>query len=152
MMNALIRRKKVAGLILTAVVLAVTAGCPMRFVADYDSAVVEEIFLISKKVDMFFGKILETSGENREYDNFKNTYIEIEADLRSLLRRNEVRAFNEPTIKQINIALELWQSDKAKHKEKNTVSDFIAKSHRKQFARVFVAMAQGEIAKDIKDK
>jgi hypothetical protein len=150
MMNPLYGRKKLFFVLLLSIVLVVTAGCPFRFVADYDPAIVQEIFRISKKVDMFFGRILETPSVERTYDNFKDTYIEIEADLRTLLRRNEARPLNDSTIKQVNIALKLWLDDKSKHMDKNTVGDFTAKKHRKDFERVFVAMAKGEMAKDIK--
>jgi len=148
MISLLIERARVTCVFLLFLAIIATTGCAVRYVADYDAVVLEEIICISKKVDMFYGEILETSADRRGYEDFKDRYIEIEADFRALLMRNEIRAFNEETTKQINIALGLWLDDKAKHKEKNTVGDFIAERHRKQFARVFTAMAKGEKAKE----
>lgn len=148
MISLLIGRARITCVFLLFIAVIATTGCAVRYVADYDAVVLDEIICISKKVDMFYGEILETSADRRGYEDFKGKYIEIEADFRALLMRNEIRAFNEQTTKQINIALELWLDDKAKHKEKNTVVDFIAKRHRKQFARVFTAMAKGEKAKE----
>jgi hypothetical protein len=129
-------------------VLMTSTGCTLRYVAQYDPEVEEEIYVISKKVDIFFGKLLETSKDERTYQPFKNEYIEIEADLRLLLRRNEIRALNDETVAQIKTTLELWLDDKAKHAQKETVSDFIAKKHWEQYSRLFIAMIRGETAKD----
>lgn len=128
---------------------AVVSGCTYHYVADYDAQVVEDINLISKKIDIFFGKLMETPAQERTYQQFKDAYIEVEADLRLLLRCNEIRPLNQETTKQINITLKLWLDDKAKHEQKNTVSNFIAKKHREQFCRLFVAMAKGELAKEM---
>ena len=135
--------------LLTIIVFPVVTGCTWRYVADYDATVVEEINRISKKVDVFYGKLLETPADERGYQRFKDTYIDIEADLRLLLRRNEIRPLNTETTQQITTTLNLWLEDKAKHEKNDTVSDFIAKKHREQFCRLFVAMAKGEIAKDV---
>ena len=129
-------------------VLMIITGCTIRYVAQYDPDVEEEIYVISKKVDVFFGKLIETSKDERTYQKFKNEYIEIEAELRLLLRRNQIRALNDETVAQINTTLELWLDDKAKHAQNDTVSDFIAKKHREQYSRLFIAMIKGETAKD----
>lgn len=126
-----------------------TAGCATRYVADYDAQVVEDVNQISRKVDLFFGRLLETPENEREYQSFKDAYIEVEADLRLLLRRNEIRSLNQETTEQIQTTMNLWLDDKAKHEKKDTVSNFIAKKHREQFCRLFVAMAKGEMAKEM---
>jgi len=68
--------------------------------------------------------------------------------LRSLLLQNKVRPLNEESVRQTEIAIELWLDDKENHKENNSVSDFIIKQHREQFSRIFTAMAIGESAKE----
>lgn len=130
------------------VILTAVAGCAYRYMAEYDPGVEEEIYAISRKVDIFFGRLLETPKEERKYQYFKNDYVEVEADLQLLLRRNEIRSLNGETVQQINIALELWLDDKAKHAGKDTVSDFIAKKHQEQYGRLFIAMVKGESAKN----
>lgn len=119
-------------------------GCAIRYVADYDAGIKEEIVQIAKKVDMFWGELLDTEKGNRQYSRFKVKYNEIETDMRGLVMKNEIRALNEESTKQAKIALDLWVEDRALHKKQDDFSDFEAKQHRKQFNRVFTAMATGE--------
>jgi hypothetical protein len=126
----------------------VLIGCRVQYVADYDDTVYNEIISVAKEIDMFYTILLSTSAEERLYENFIDEYLTIEVDLRSLLMRNEIRSLNEESTRQTEIALELWLEDKSQHKENNSVSDFIITQHRKQFQRIFVAMATGESAKE----
>jgi hypothetical protein len=122
----------------------IISGCAVKYVADYDASVQEEIFQIAKKVDLFWGALLDMEKSKRVYEKFKDQYNQIETDIRGLVMKHEVRALNKESTKQANIALSLWIEDRNIHKEKNTFSDFEAKSHREQYTRVFTAMAKGE--------
>jgi hypothetical protein len=133
---------------LLALLLLAAYGCVVHYVADYDSSVKNEILSISKKVDIFYGELLETPVQERKYESYKARYIDIETDLRALLVRNEVRPLNRESTKQCRIALDLWIEDKDDHKKNNTVKDVVAALHRKQFTRIFTAMAKGEEAKN----
>ncbi|MCP3923901.1 MAG: hypothetical protein GY714_15085 [Desulfobacterales bacterium] len=132
------------------VLILFISGCAVKYVADYDEKVFQEIILTTKKVDIFFATILETPVNKRGYDEFKDKYLSIEADLNSLLTRNQIRDLNEESIKQVKIVIELWLGDKAKHMKKNTFKNFIAKKHREQYRRILVAMAKAELAKKMK--
>lgn len=123
-------------------------SCRVQYVASYDQTVQNEIIRISSEVDMFYGKLLEIPEDERSYDNFKNDYLKIEVDLRTLLTRNKIRPLNDESIQQTKNALNIWLDDKDRHKKKNTVSDFTINLHRKQFQRIFVAMAIGESVKE----
>ncbi|MBY4675796.1 hypothetical protein [Marinobacterium arenosum] len=127
--------------------LLVASGCSARFVAPYDATVQEQIIEVARKVDLFWGWLLETPVEQRQYVQFADSYNEIESDLRMLQMRNDIRPFNRESTRQTAIALELWQQDRADHKLKDSFSDFLAKRHRQQFIRIFTAMARGEQAK-----
>ena len=133
--------------ILSLVFLASMIGCTVRYAAEYDASIKEEIIRIAKQVDLFYGRLLETPSGERQYKNYKDDYLKIEADLRALELRNEIRTFNKESTAQTKIALDLWLEDRESHKKDNTVDDATLKLHRKQFARVFVAMAKGEEAK-----
>lgn len=133
---------------LISILLSVT-GCTVKYVADYDASIKEEIFQVANKVDFFWGTLLDTQVTDRKYDKFKDQYNQIESDIRGLVMKNEVRALNKESTKQANIALKLWIEDKSIHKGNDNFSDFEAKRHRKQFIRVFTAMAKGEDAKNI---
>ena len=57
---------------------------------------------------------------------------------------SEIRALNKESTKQANIALSLWVEDRQIHKKEDSFSNSEAQRHRKQFHRVFTAMASGE--------
>lgn len=126
------------------------SGCTVRYVADYDASITEEIVQLAKKVDLFWGALLDTKSSEREYAKFKDQYNRIEADMRGLVMKNEIRALNKESTKQANIALELWIEDRTIHKDTNGFTDFEARRHRQQFNRVFTAMAKGEEVKNTK--
>jgi hypothetical protein len=128
--------------------ILIGTGCTVRYVAEYDATIKDEIVQVSKEVDLFWGELLDTPSNEREYDKFKNRYNEIETDIRGLVMKNEIRPLNKESTKQAKIVLELWIEDKDLHKKNNSFSDFEAKRHRKQFIRVFTAMAKGEEVKD----
>src|SRR3990172_5907472 len=133
--------------ILSLVFLASMIGCTVRYAAEYDASIKEEIIRIAKQVDLFYGRLLETPSGERQYKNHKDDYLKIEADLRALELRNEIRTFNKESTAQTKIALDLWLEDRESHKKDNTVDDATLRLHRKQFTRVFVAMAKGDGAK-----
>ena len=125
------------------------SACTVKLVPEYDATIKEETLTIAKKVDLFWGKLLDTPMSDRDYDSFKDQYNEIETDIRGLLIKSKIREQNDISIKQINNLLELWIEDKKIHKQNDTFSDFEAASHREQFVRVFTAIAKGEEAKNI---
>ena len=51
-------------------------GCAVRYVADYDSSIKKETLNIAKKVDLFWGELLDTNVSSRDYTSFKKTYNE----------------------------------------------------------------------------
>ncbi|MDH3973139.1 MAG: hypothetical protein OEV42_02560 [Deltaproteobacteria bacterium] len=130
--------------VLAALFLVLLNGCTVKYVAEYDAGIKEEIVEIAKKVDIFWGELLDRDGDDRKYSSFKSAYNEIEADIRGLVMKNEIRPLNKASTKQVRIALDLWVEDRELHKKKDGFSDFQAKRHRKQFNRVFTAMAIGE--------
>jgi hypothetical protein len=119
----------------------------VRYVAEYDASIKDEIIRIAKEVDLFYGRLLDTPANQRQYDKSRDKYLEIEADLRALKMRNEIRALNKESTKQTQNTLDLWLGDKNSHKKLNTVDDATIKLHRRQFSRVFIAMAKGEEVK-----
>lgn len=131
-------------------VLMLIQGCAIKLVADYDANVALEIIAVSKQVDQFYGKLIETSSSERSYDKFKDKYIEIEVNLRGLIVQNKTRPLNDESISISEITLEKWLKYKSAHKEKNSYKDILAKNHRKRFTRLFTAMAVAEEAKKMK--
>ena len=123
-------------------------SCSVHYVADYDASIKDETFHVAKEVDLFWGNLLDVKSNERQYDKFKSQYNEIESDIRILLMKNEVRSMNNESTQQVQKVLDLWTDDKTQHKQNDSISDFIAKLHRKQYMRMFVAIAKGEEAKN----
>lgn len=123
------------------------AGCTVKYVAAYDEGVRDQIYELAEKVDKFWGVLLEIPEEYRNYDQFREQYVEIETELRMLLLRNEARPGNEESAEQSRILLELWIEDKEIHRDDDGFSNFLANRHRRQFTEVFTAMARAEEVK-----
>jgi hypothetical protein len=146
------------------------SGC-VNLVADYDAELANETITISKQVDRFYGQLAETNYSLRSYDAFRDRYIEIEVNLRSLVMRNKVRPLNENSIKIAENTLKLWIKYKDAHKQnwekyqealaaveqgEENAPQFAAtdiykdgkiKLHRKRFTRMFTALTVAEEAK-----
>lgn len=124
-------------------------GCTIKLVADYDSATFNEIIDVSKKVDRFYGDLLEVPEGNRQYSKYTDKYVDIETDLRSLYTRNKARPLNEESSQISEIILNLWVKYKNAHKEKDGYLDGKAKLDRKRFTRLFISAANAESAKKL---
>ena len=124
-------------------------GCTVHYVADYDASIKNETVRVAKEVDLFWGNLLDTPSNERQYDKFKVQYNEIETDIRGLLMQNQIRPLNEESTRQVQIVLDLWIEDRTSHKKKDSISDFIATLHRNQYNSLFIAIARGEEAKNM---
>jgi len=95
-----------------------------------------------------FYLILQSFPEKeRNFKDFSAGYLDIEVQIRSLERRQEIRDKNDETLKQTKILASLWQQDIADHKKNNSISDFIIKTRMDQYSRLMNTLIKGEIAK-----
>jgi hypothetical protein len=133
-------------LVLLAIALC---GCQIKLVADYDQPTFEEVLKAGKKVDQFYGSLLERPQNQRPYAQFSSQYVDIESDLRSLVTRNQARPLNQESTKISGTILELWLKYKAAHQEGNGYTTAIATLHRNRFIRLFNAAASAEEAKKL---
>ncbi len=136
-------------LLLVLVLSPATSGCAVRLVADYDSAAFEEILAVGKKVDRFYGTLLETKADSRQYSAYAEQYVGLETDIRGMLTRNQARALNSESTEISRIILNLFIKHKEQHKARNTYSDGNAKLDRNRFARLFASAASAEEAKKL---
>ena len=124
--------------------LLLHTGCTVQYVAAFDENVRDQIYELAEEVDKFWGTMLEMPEGEREYEQFRDQYVDIETKLRSLLLKNEARPGNEESAEQSRILLELWIEDKEIHREQDSFNNFLANRHRRQFTEVFTAMARAE--------
>jgi hypothetical protein len=135
---------RVAVLLAAAVALG---GCQIKLVADYDQPTFEEVLRVGKKVDRFYGALLERAEDQRPYAQLSSQYVDIESDIRSLVTRNQSRPLNQESTKISETILELWQKYKAAHQKNNGYKTALATLDRKRFTRLFNAAASAETAK-----
>lgn len=62
-------QQKISFIILIIMLLS-ASGCVVRYVADYDESIKEEIVQVAKKVDLFWGALLDTPAADRKYEKF----------------------------------------------------------------------------------
>lgn len=125
------------------------SACAVQLVADYDSVAYDQAIDLAKKVDRFYGDLLETDATGRKYNAWASRYVEIEADLRSQLMRNESRPLNAESTEISQIILDKWLKYKDQHKTANKYSDGKAKLDRGRFQRLFTSALKAESAKDL---
>jgi hypothetical protein len=136
--------------ILTLLIIGLAlAGCSIKLVSDYDSTTFEEIISVGKKVDRFYGDLLESPVNERQYQKYADKYVEIETDLRSLGTRNRARALNSESTQISDIILALWVKYKTNHANNNGYGSGIAKLDRDRFTRLFISAANAETAKKL---
>lgn len=147
---ALLRRNAAAFFALLPVLAcAGLTACSIQLVADYDSTTYEEILKVAKKVDHFYGTLLEAPDKDRPYAKHSEKYVEIETDLRSLHMRNRSRPLNQESTEISRIILGLWVKYKQAHRDRNTYSSGNAKLDRSRFERLFGSAADAETAKKL---
>lgn len=134
-------------IVIITIAIFLAHGCSFRFIAPYDEKTEEAIFDASKLVDQFYGRLLDTAEDEREYSKFSEQYILIESELKTLVFRNKVRSLNEDSTGICERILKLWRKYKEKHKSKDTYSTGTAKLDRNRFSRMFSYAARAEGAK-----
>jgi hypothetical protein len=148
------------------VLVIIFSQCTVKLTADYDPVIAEELVEIAKRVDSFYGELLETPYEERSYDGFSGEYRAIEVELRALYMKNMIRPLNEEITWIVDKTLEFWIEYKDRHAanwrayqleeslDKNEASeiykDALLRMHRKRFQRLFMAMAVAEEARKVK--
>lgn len=126
-----------------------SSGCAIKLVSDYDSAAFEEILATGKKVDKFYGTLLETMADTRHYATFADQYVALETDIRGMVIRNQARALNSESTEISQLILKLFVKYKGLHKDKNTYTDGTAKLDRNRLTRMFASAASAEEAKKL---
>ncbi len=115
--------------------------------ADYDAQTFNEIIETAKKVDLFYGQLLEKAEGERAYALLAPQYVAIETELRGLLIRNQARPLNRDATRIIEIILADWQECRERHKASGRYTSGEAKLDRQRFMRLFSSAAAAESAK-----
>lgn len=136
-------------LLLALTIALANAGCAIKLVADYDSAAFEEILAVGKKVDKLYGTVLDTDEGGRNYSKFSEAYVTAEAEIRSMVTRNQARALNSESTEISKKILTLFEKYKQNHKANDGYRTGVAKLDRNRLARMFGSAASAEEAKKL---
>lgn len=120
------------------------SACSLQQVAYFDEGSLQMTQDLSIRVDMFFAKLQRQTKEQRAYANSENDYLEISVQLNALLVRNQNRQFNQLSVEQIELLIQLWENEEKSHKQRNLIPDALIKLHRKQFQTAFASIMRAE--------
>lgn len=142
---------RVVALLVALLIAAASSGCAIKLVADYDAAAFEEILATAKKVDRFYGMLLETRPDARRYAAFSEQYVSLESDIRGMVMRNQARALNAESTEIARLILGLFVKYKDQHRKSDGYSDGTARLDRNRLSRMFASAASAEEARRLSD-
>lgn len=136
-------RPGVLAILLMIAAVTSPACTPIRLVADYQQASLDETLRLAKQVDLFYLTLLES--DVRPYAPYADRYMAIEAELGGLVHRERSRPLNSESVRISQTILDFWRAYKAKHRTANDYRD--ARFDRRRFERLFDAAVSAEAAK-----
>ncbi len=125
----------------------IPSGRSLQVVARFDNTAAQQAEQVSRSIDQFFTRLLYLPAEQRSYRNAQHGYLDIDLALTALKRRQEMRPLNDLSLRQSELALELWQQDRRQHQNNDGITDFFIKRHRSHYQQLMDALIQGEHAK-----
>jgi len=140
--------KSFGGLLLVLFFTSMFSGCSIQLLAERDEVSLQQMEKLAQDVDLLFTQLLYMPPDRRDYQSNAAKYLSVEVKLNALKMRQESRVMNELTIKQLDIAIDLWAQDRKRHEHQNSFTDFMLKRYRSQYKRLFLAMIKGEEAKE----
>lgn len=125
----------------------IPSGSSIQVVARFDASSAQQATQIANSIDQFFTRLLYLPPEQRRYRGLQGGYLDIQVKLQALKQRQEMRQLNDLSLRQADIALELWQQDQQQHQHNDGISDFLIKRHQSNYQQLMNALIQGEHAK-----
>lgn len=125
----------------------IPAGRSIQVIARSDNKTIQQVTQVSRQIDLFFTRQLHLPCEQRNYRNAHHSYLDIEQALTALIRHQELRPVNDLSLRQSELALELWQQDRLQHQNNDGMTDLILQRHRAQFKQLLDTLIQGEHTK-----
>jgi hypothetical protein len=96
--------------------LLLLAACKVTFVPDYDAGIEQQITNAAKENDKLYLKLLNAALDKRDYKDYEQEYIEIEADINSIELRNEARRKSGDMLNIIRLVHKHFTEYKEEHK------------------------------------
>ncbi|CAN5684916.1 hypothetical protein BH10BAC2_BH10BAC2_03680 [soil metagenome] len=103
--------------------LAVLSGCKVQLVPVYSAELENQIIEGAKMTDMLYMEMIDAPADKRSYDLYAEKYRAIEAEINSILLKNETRAKAEDMVASVKQLREGFVNARNEHKAKTTLSD-----------------------------
>ncbi|MFM2480566.1 hypothetical protein [Celerinatantimonas sp. YJH-8] len=122
-------------------------GCNVIQVATYDPSSFQLMQQIDRSIDKLYLSMSAKPQDHRNYSQFASQYLDIQVQIRSLVRLQMFRKNNSETLKQSQILENLWQSGRQEHQSKGTLSNVIIRLRQSQYQRMLSTLMKGESLK-----
>jgi predicted double-glycine peptidase len=103
-------------------------------VPDYSAKLEDQITKTAKANDKLYIDMLDDGPDKRTYDQYKEKYNDIEADINSIYLLNEARNDNNNLLVITNTLKPAFQEAKQYHKDNKTLSDGEIKAYKSTLA------------------
>jgi hypothetical protein len=114
--------------------LCVSVSCKVIWVPDYSAKLEDQITKTAKANDKLYIDMLDDGPDKRTYDQYKEKYNDIEADINSIYLLNEARNDNNNLLVITNNLKQAFQEAKQYHKDNKTLSDGEIKAYKSTLA------------------
>jgi hypothetical protein len=119
--------RKVTGLFLA---VSLLLSCKVTWVPEYNAQLEDQVSKTAKAHDKLYMDLLDIPLAERKYDNFKERYNEIGAEINSIQLKNEARPKNTNFLAIIKNLREAFEEAKKYHKDNTTLSDGEIKAYQ----------------------
>ena len=113
-------RKIVLGLLFP---LAVLSGCKVQLVPVYSAELENQIIQGAKMTDMLYLEMIDAPADKRSYDLYAEKYRAIEAEINSILLKNETRAKAADIVASVTKLRDAFVNARNEHKTKGTLTN-----------------------------
>ena len=103
--------------------LAVFSGCKVQLVPVYSAELENQILQGAKMTDMLYLEMTDAPADKRSYDLYAEKYRAIEAEINSILLKNETRAKAEDMVASVKQLRDGFVNARNEHKAKTTLTN-----------------------------
>jgi hypothetical protein len=135
--------RRLSGIFLLAFTLS---SCRVSWVPEYSAQLEDQITRAAKATDKLYIDMLDIPVNNRTYDNFKERYNEIEAEINSIKLKNEARAKNGDFLVINKNLKDAFDEAKKYHKDNSTLSNGEVKAYQASLSGFWKPLYVAELA------
>jgi hypothetical protein len=132
--------------------ISILLSCRVMLVPEYSAKLEEDIAKTAKANDKLYIDLLDAAPAKRVYENYKERYADIEADINAIRLKNEARNKNEDFLVIIDNLKKGFTEAKKYHKDNNTLADGEIMAYQATLAGLWKPLYLAERSLKINDK